>query len=334
MAIRLVMLMIKNLLTNYFVVNMNKVLFFFKILGERTIKLFSNLKNFFIVLKNNLSTRIHPDIFKDYRKGLLAGSGLLLIIIIVFGLGWWLKTSFFDAKKDSDFIEAKVYIIGADKCESECWDTNIFLNFLESKNIKIVKKKNLDWGWWPFSQARLLAKKYEIKNLPTVAIEFLGRGKGDIKNFFSPDHGVIADDKFILTKIVAPYYNLDKQQIVGKLDIIYLVDNSCETCYDINIHNDALGGLGLNTKYAKIIDVGSSEGKKLIEQYKITKVPTVLISGEVDEYPLFKSAWDNLGIITDDNTYIFTNLDLMGDYYKNLTTGEVIKADPESAVTD
>ncbi len=313
---------------------MNKILNFFNILGERTIKLFSNLKNFCITFKNNPGACFHPDVFKDYRKGLLAGSGFLLIFAVLLGLGWWLKTGFFDAKKNSDFIEARVYIIGADKCGSECWDTDIFLNFLESKNIKIVKKTNLDWGWWPFSRTRLWTKKYEIKNLPTVAIEFLGKGKSDIKNFFSPDHGIVVDDKFILTKIVAPYYNLEKQQIVGKLDIIYLIDNACETCYDINIHNDALGGLGLNTKYAKIIDISSSEGEALIEKYKITKAPTVLISGEVDEYPLFKSAWDNLGIITDDNTYIFTNLDLMGDYYKNLTTGEMVEADPERAVTD
>jgi len=37
-----------------------------------------------------------------------------------------------------------------------------------------------------------------------------------------------------------------------------------------------------------------------------------------------------VGIVADDGTYIFTNLDLMGDY-KDLTTGKEIKADATKA---
>ena len=313
---------------------MKKIINFFNILGERTIGLFGIVKNCFIKFKNNPKDFFHPDVFRDYKRGLLVGSALLLLVAVFFGLGWWLKASFFSDTGDSDTIKARVYVIGADKCGSQCWDTDVFINFLESKNIKVAKKTKLDWGWWPFSKARMLVKKYDIKNLPTVAIEFLDEDKKNIKNFFSPDSGVIADNKFILTKVIPPYYNLENQKIIGQLNIVYLADNSCSTCYDVNIHNEALGGLGLNTKSANIVDISSEEGKSLIDKYKITKIPTVLISGEIDEYALFKSAWADLGVIAEDNTYIFTNLDLMGDYYKDLTTGELLKADPEKAVTD
>jgi hypothetical protein len=198
---------------------------------------------------------------------------------------------------------------------------------LAQKGVKVTNIKTIRAGsWWPFGSNKDFLDKYSITKVPTVVVEFTGENKPDINTFFSSALGSVIDNKFVLTRILAPYYDLSARQLKGVIKVTYLTDKSCPECYDVKKHEVALKNLGVDTSDSKRVDVSSAAGKELIKKYNITKVPTLLISGEVAEYTVLAQAWAEVGIIAEDGTYIFANLDLMGDSYKDLTTGKVIKA--------
>jgi len=293
-------------------------------------QIFAKAGDYLIIIKDRIFRS------KDEEKKAVLAQKIvigIIVVLIVIGAGWYLIVKFWlqpkpdEASAAKPLAEAKVTLISANDCGKNCWDTQLFLDALTAQNIKIVSKKSYSvGGWWPFNGSNKLVKDFQITKLPTVIIEFTGKDKPDINKFFSPTLGNVINGKFVLTKILAPYYDIASKQLKGKIQVTYLTDSSCVECYDVNKHAVALKNLGVGSDGSKTIDISSDEGKALVSQYKITKVPTVLISGEVAEYAVLNEAWSQVGTIAPDGTYIFTAVDLMGDSYKNLTTGKVIKA--------
>ncbi len=230
--------------------------------------------------------------------------------------------------------EAKITIVTSRNCGSKCWDVKLFTDALVQQGIKIDDKKIVyTGGWWPFNQGTEIAKQYQITKVPTAIVEFTGNTKLDINKFFSPTLGNVVNSKFVLTKILAPYFDLTEKKLNGMITITYLTDRSCAQCYDVKKHEVALKNLGASTANSQTVDISSPAGQARISEYNITKVPTMLITGEVGEYAILTQAWKEVGTIASDGTYIFTNLDLMGDYYKDLATGKIIKANPPVATS-
>lgn len=274
---------------------------------------------------------------KKFQRGLLIGLGVALIIVIVLLVVWFVWNKFtgqdnLQAKIANPVAEAKVYIVTSGSCGNKCWDTQLFLDALTQRNIKIVSSKKVSVGWWPFGLGNSLVTKYKITKVPTVVVEFTGSNKPDITSFFNTNLGNVTNGVFVLGKILAPYYDLTTKKITGLVSVTYLSDKTCADCYDVTKHAVALKNLGVDTSSAKTVDIGSTAGKALISKYNITKVPTVLVSGEVSEYQVLAQAWADVGIVAADGTYIFTNVDLMDGSYKDLATGKIIKADPAKAV--
>lgn len=296
---------------------MKKVINLFNSLVEKAAGLFGGIKS--IIFRKKETER--------KQKMIALAIVTLLVVAVALVLGWWIWNKFFSPADDTNYIAtAKVQIITSSKCGKDCWDVNLFLDALKQKGVKIQEQRTAYVSsWLPFASGNALVKKYQVTKVPTVIVELVGQGAPDVNTFFNSSLGTIVDNKFALGKILAPYYDLAEKKLKGVVKVTYLTDKTCTECYDIAKHETALKNLGISAK-GKRVDVSSDEGKELIAKYNITKVPTVLISGEVNEYQVFVQAWADVGIVTDDGTYIFTNVNLMGDSYKDLKTGQVVKA--------
>jgi hypothetical protein len=296
---------------------MKKIINFFNSLGGKIVNFFGGLKSL-IFRKAETEKR---------QKKIALAMAAILVLAVVLVLGWWIWNKFFGPADQNDYIAtAKVQIITSSKCGKDCWDVNLFLDALKQKGVKIERQPiAYVSSWLPFASGNALVKKYQITKVPTVVVELVGKDAPDVNAFFNTSLGTVIDNKFVLGKILAPYYDLTDKKLKGLVKVTYLSDKTCAECYDVAKHEIALKNLGISVKGEKI-DVDSAKGKELIAKYNITKVPTVLISGEVSEYQVFAQAWADVGIVTDDGTYIFTNVNLMGDSYKDLKTGQVIKS--------
>lgn len=266
------------------------------------------------------------------KKIIMIAVWTAIIVLLAAGLWFSINKLISDAQTKSltvsgSKVTAKATILTSKNCGTACWDAQLFITALENKGVKIEKVSTaiID-PLIPLGRGVSLAKKYSITKFPTVVLEFTGDSKPNLKQFFSSSLGTVDGDVFVLTKILAPYYDAADKAIKGVVKITYLSDQTCSNCYDVTLHETALKNLGVDTSKSETYDVSSEQGKALISKYGITKVPTVIITGEISEYSALVETWPTVGVVESDGAYLFTGMDSMGGYYKDLKTGKIIKA--------
>ena len=219
--------------------------------------------------------------------------------------------------------KVKLIVIEPDNC-SDCFKITQVADFIKELNkIKyspIKKYKASD------ASADLLIKTYNIKVLPAFILQ------GDLKNlnldkiFNEQNIGKLTDNLFVYTNYFPPYYDVEKKEIKGRFNMIYLTDAACTDCYDVYLHDKALENLVMTASASSTIDVASDAGKDYIKRYSIKYAPTILMKGDLDTYQNFKKLWETVGTIESDGMYIFreAGLDLMGKY-QDLQSGKTIE---------
>ncbi len=58
----------------------------------------------------------------------------------------------------------------------------------------------------------------------------------------------------------------------------------------------------------------------MIAKYSVEKVPTVILGGDLEIYEGFDAVWEQVGTIEEDGSYVFRELDVLGQQivYKDL----------------
>ncbi|MEK7213088.1 MAG: hypothetical protein AAB678_01450 [Patescibacteria group bacterium] len=206
----------------------------------------------------------------------------------------------------------------SDKNCPECFDVALILANLKNANIKLNTSRAVDRSE---EEAKTLINKYAIEKLPTLIL----RGevqKDDSLKAALLQAGDIDGDTFVLRQIGGPYVVAATGEIKGQTELTLIGDSTCDKCYDVRQHQSILFRFGLSPK-TKVVDVNSSEAKALMAKYKISLIPTFVLTGEVKEYPAFLKIWPQVGAVKN-NAYIFTQgVPSMG-VYKDLKTGKVI----------
>ncbi|MBI2662821.1 hypothetical protein HYX11_05165 [Candidatus Woesearchaeota archaeon] len=90
---------------------------------------------------------------------------------------------------------------------------------------------------------------------------------------------------FLLIK----YTNLS-QNIVSppqkiELDLIVITTKNCPECFDIDFLADQITSSNISLKSKLNIDYSSLKSAAIVKQYNITKVPALIIQGNLEEYP-------------------------------------------------
>lgn len=263
-----------------------------------------------------------------FRKGMMIGVAVAALLLVVAFSFLYYKGVIGGNTQTSEPIKIKVTVVTNKDCP-ECWDTNLFVDALSQQEFKIASKKTVyadGKSLIPFiTDGDDLVKKFNITKLPTVILEADFDKNKDLAEFLAPNLGDIIDGKFVLRKIIPPYVDVASGQLKGKVQITYLTDDSCKECYDVSIHDNALTNLGVPINNIERADISSEAGKKLVSDYKIKAVPTLLIKGEVEEYQSLVAVWADVGTVAADGTYVFTDLSVMNGAYKDLTKNKVVQ---------
>lgn len=218
----------------------------------------------------------------------------------------------------------KATVVLNENCD-ECSDLNFILDSFEMAGVAIESKNNYDLR---SSEGKNLIDKYDIKNLPVLLLDEEIKYYEDIEDAWSQLGTIEEDGTRVLRQVDPPYYEIATKKVRGVVDIIYLVDESCEECYNVTIHRSILtnpSSLNMRLGKEETIDVNSDKGKALIEKYDITVVPTIILAKEADIYTVLGSAWQSVGTIEDDGSYVFREITAMqGSIYRDLETGEIL----------
>lgn len=196
----------------------------------------------------------------------------------------------------------------------------------ESAQVKIVSFDETDIS---SADGKQLMEKYGLIKAPTV---ILSKEIADYAVFEQlKTFGSIAEDgSLVFTSLVPPYHNLESNEVLGLIDAVFVVDSNCSECADVNtLIGIFTGSPSLPLKFGIVREVfsNSAEGKKLISQYSLNKLPSAVFSNDVYYYqPYFRidEAWPSIGFIAEDNNYVFSKPEGLGVTYKDIESGEII----------
>lgn len=81
-----------------------------------------------------------------------------------------------------------------------------------------------------------------------------------------------------------PYVDALTREIRGRVEIVNVIDSSCEQCISLEPVSDAFAQAGVAISNIKNIEYNSEEGRTLIEEFEMEGIPSMLISKEIDYY--------------------------------------------------
>lgn len=226
-----------------------------------------------------------------------------------------------DTKKEMGKVTATIL---TDNSCTQCTDPKLTVEQYKKVNVKITDQKEVAWN---SAEGQQLINKYKITKVPTFILSSEIDLYEGVRSSWSKIGTVEQDKTYIARNLFLPYRDLEKGQILGLVDLVYLTDSTCSDCYKPSeLHKNILTrGYGIKLASERTVEVYSGEGQGLISKYKITKVPTILLSSEADQYDSLKNAWKSVGNVETDGRYVFTNMEQMGNIvYKDLTSNKIV----------
>lgn len=257
---------------------------------------------------------------------------VVILTVFIFNLGTVNAVNSFLEKKITENEEAarpanlEIMVIKDSSCE-DCFSVNSILEIIKKENVKIISEKKLEAT---DAEALNLVNQFKITKLPTFFL------KGELeknKNLSAilEQIGEIKDETFIFTKTGVPYVLAASGDVRGRVKLTLLTDVNCEECYDVTQHDAILRSFGLNTGDQKVLDINSTEGKKIAAQYKIKLIPSFVLEGEVNEFSDLLKIWPSVGTIEKDGVYVFREGVKQMGIYKDLSTGKTVTPPPQES---
>lgn len=234
---------------------------------------------------------------------------LIIALVIVVGIGLYFTLSVPGPKEAPKPIPPREVTVTILNGCSECFNISAATDFLkQQKNINITSTNELS-----LEEAKAEAGKYGITKLPAVLIT------GDIANLtiqnFAAKEGVLVFDQS-----PPPYYDIATGSVKGRVTVTVLSDKSCADCFSMDQVIGQLKQNGINLASETKVDSKSAEGKKLISQYKIERVPTLIFSKDALEYDVVKQVWGQVGSEESDGMLV---LRMVSPPYVNVSTNKV-----------
>jgi len=208
-------------------------------------------------------------------------------------------------------------IISDSSC-TECVDVSYLISALQQSGIMVEETITLDRN-----QASNQIKTYGIETLPQVILSDdlqLYKDAPALQNW--DQIGIINDDgSYVTTFTAPPYVSVASGEVKGLVKMTILSDESCTDCYDPNtFHTPILQRMGVAFSEELTIDINTPKGKELLSTYEIDQIPTVILEGDVDLYPVLVQAWLEVGSAESDGAYVFRNVAVTRQVYRNVTT--------------
>ncbi|MEK6920801.1 MAG: hypothetical protein AABX82_02875, partial [Nanoarchaeota archaeon] len=220
---------------------------------------------------------------------------------------------------ETDEVQGLVTIISITTDCEECLELTAMVTALENA-LTIESVKEVAYG---SAEAQAYIEKYDLEAVPSIILSEDAAVYNGFADAWETYGSIEEDGSFVLRNNVPPYLDAVTGEVQGLVDVIYLTDESCIDCYNVTLHKTILRGFGMVLDEETTVDIGTDEGKALLEKYGITKVPTIILSKDAGVYKLLNEVWTEVGEVADDGSYIFTNM-------KQLQGAKYIDLNPET----
>lgn len=212
----------------------------------------------------------------------------------------------------TDEAVGRVYVTHIiDSSCKQCTDLSGLIKQFQDSGVTITAEFELDYT---DDAAQQLIEKYNITTVPTFVLSKDAEAYSNIRQSWSRYGTVESDGVYVMREVLPPYVDPVTGETKGLVTLIMLDDSSCEECYDVKAHKGVLSGFGVSIVDESTENIDSETGEALLAKYNITKVPTILLSPEVDIYSALKEIWRQVGTVEEDGWFVFRSTEQMGSY--------------------
>ncbi|MDO8428609.1 MAG: hypothetical protein Q7S92_05350 [Candidatus Diapherotrites archaeon] len=158
-------------------------------------------------------------------------------------------------------------------------------------------------------ESNTLIQEYGIERLPSVVI------RGDLNSFPELVSGFIqsglgyqsSDGSLVFKSPFPVYYEIASGKLTGLVQMTKITVSDCTECSPGLTEQD-FSSLSPPIAFESIQEISSTsaEGQALLAKYNIRKIPTIVLSKEIKEYPQFQN-FLSVGTVEQDGSFIFRN---------------------------
>ena len=232
-----------------------------------------------------------------------------------------IQPPYYDLAKKTAVGKVSLINIVDSKCD-KCSALDHLVDGFQQAGVAITEEKTFEYD---SKEGKELIKQFALKSIPSLLLSTEVDNYAEISKGLAQSKLKSKDGFYSIQSTFPPYRDLEKNSIVGLVDIILLGDKSCTKCYDVNLNKQVLNQFGVTISTEKSVDINSKEGEALKTKYKIIKVPVLLMSPEVKVYDSLMKAWKNVGSVEDDGWYVMRKPEVIGTY-QDLEKKEVVEA--------
>ena len=240
---------------------------------------------------------------------------VLLVLVIFQAFQAHTLSSKLDAMEVRAIEVSKPPVVQITIIEAGCKDcapiTNI-LSQISAATLNITKSQTL-----PSTDAhsQTLISQYGIKKLPSIVIT------GEIDKLQLTDAGFTkVNDALVYTSVAPPYLDVASGKVKGLVTLTLVNVSSCKVCSDLMpVVKQLMSTVTVGN--FKLVDSASAEGQALVQKYSMTKLPGLLLSSDISEYPVGAQI-ARAGTVKQDGTIALG----ANAPYVNVSTGKVTGA--------
>jgi hypothetical protein len=198
--------------------------------------------------------------------------------------------------KETHFV--KILLIEKD-CR-ECASLQPLIDSIKSLDVNVlqVRKVNAD-----SEEGKKIIEMHAIKALPSLIVN--GEFQGTKLQELWQEIGEEKNGVLILRESIPPYYSVEEERVIGKVNLFIIKNSFCSECIDLNFFSQDLRDLNVLIESEETLEFTSSEGQKLIKEYSIKRLPAAVLKGDAIEYPFLAFVWEQLGTIELDGTLVY-----------------------------
>lgn len=171
-------------------------------------------------------------------------------------------------------IKPSISITEISGCE-DCFDVSLLADSLAKDDVKISSRKIINYD---SNEARKLIEKYKLNKIPALVV------KGGVDKLNLDKAVFRIEGKTAIFDKPVPYFDLALNQVKGKIKLKEVFDSSCKDCSSLSNIKTQLEKLQVKIDNYEMIDSKSEQGKLLINENKISYLPSLLVSKEINEY--------------------------------------------------
>ncbi len=195
-------------------------------------------------------------------------------------------------------------VIDALKQNGVVFGSDETIDYSEPRSVEIIQKHGVQ-------QVPALLFSKEIEAYPSIFQQLKQLTTQEKEGYYA------------LHSTSPPYLNAATGKTIGLVELILLKDSNCTECYDVALNKTILTRFGVVVSDEIVLEASSPEGKVLINQYQIEKIPIILMSPDANVYPLLNNAWPSVGSVETNGWFIMRSPEVLGTY-RVLSTGQIV----------